>query len=269
MTRHLTACAAILVCACSASHGPKSSDRAHTWTFENDDFAPSLNDFVGPFCCTGDTLTIEADGAGNLGYLYAYVWNTVAFNDEQTSFVQDMRILLSGATDLADLDNQVMSWVRFRADRDGPGAVQRATVGLLRYEVTLNDVTTQRFNEVPYFDMSSTDFTVKVERLAQSATPDEPLNYGRCLAEPRAGHGRCLTLNPACDIDVGELCANATELAVTFGTYVESYAIELDTFTEECDGDGLFYDFNRTRLVLCPSLCERVAREATLLSIDC
>ena len=96
------------------------------------------NQSIGPFCCTGETVTVRSTTGSALGYVYFYDFDggyNVAGNQSATKTI---KILVSGPADLAAPDaSQVKDQVAFAAASTHVGSSGTVVVGHLRYRFTV------------------------------------------------------------------------------------------------------------------------------------
>jgi len=95
------------------------------------DGAQNNNQAIGPFCCTGETLTIRRRDGKAAGYVYFYGWKGQTYTvGGNRSFAPDIEILVSGLADPTNPSSeQEKSSVYFVACDMVPGASRSATAG--------------------------------------------------------------------------------------------------------------------------------------------
>lgn len=71
--------------------------RGHRSRFKYpDDAERNGNRHIGPFCCTGETLTIRGKNNTKLGYVYFFGWGGQAYNTNKGAVFPSMEILVAG-----------------------------------------------------------------------------------------------------------------------------------------------------------------------------
>lgn len=127
------------------------------------DGKPNNNGFIGPFCCTGRTATVSTTDGRPVGYVYFFGWRGQAFSVGSTSFAPDLEILISGLTDLSDINSSMQkSSIVFPGSTMHPGASNSAKVGALNYSVTIEQVNTMELRGQIHFDMGTIAIRVDV-----------------------------------------------------------------------------------------------------------
>lgn len=134
------------------------------------------NTQIGPFCCTGETVTVTSTKGENLGYVYFYDWQGQAYNVDDGSIYPNINILVSGASDLAKPDStQQKGSVYFRPDRVRSGQTIRSTqVGRLCYRAKVTQANFMPYGGQQYFKSGSVAVRVDVSvcpRGSMSAVP--------------------------------------------------------------------------------------------------
>jgi hypothetical protein len=121
------------------------------------DGAANDNGPIGPFCCTGHTITVTTTDGYPAGYAYFYSWKGQAYNTGTGSIAPDVSIEIAGLADVHDPASKlVKSEVDFTAAEMEVGAQKTASAGQLAYTVTIETVTLVPESEGdPYFDMGS------------------------------------------------------------------------------------------------------------------
>jgi len=116
---------------------------------------PNNNGSIGPFCCTGRTVTVRRADGGPVGYAYFFAWKGQAYKTSpNSSKAPDIQILVSGLANLADLHSESRgNAICFSAQEMSPGASRSARAGALDFKVTILEAT--QLNGGKYFDMGS------------------------------------------------------------------------------------------------------------------
>ena len=98
---------------------------------------PNSNGSIGPFCCTGRTVTVRREDGGPVGYAYFFGWKGQAYKTSpNSSKAPDIQILVSGLANLADLNSESRgNAICFSAQEMSPGASRSARAGLPRFLV--------------------------------------------------------------------------------------------------------------------------------------
>ena len=203
------------------------------------DGTPNNNGFIGPFCCTGRTVTVHRDGVP-LGYIYFYSWEGQAYNvGPDHSVAPDLQILLSGLREVADPTSpQDQSAVSFLARELVPGTTRTAQAGGLYFTVTVLEVTLEALDQTPYFDMGAISVRIDVSLTAPTQTG--------VLENPRSG-----SVQSGLGMITGWACS-ATRLDVVIDERLTLSAV-VDTVREDTstvcggtaqNGFGLFLNWN-------------------------
>ncbi|HEX5746156.1 MAG TPA: hypothetical protein VFZ09_07925 [Archangium sp.] len=131
------------------------------------DGVPNNNAPVGPFCCTGKTLIVQApDGEGVLGHAYFFGWEGQAYNFEGGSGAPDLILRVSGRSTLdSGHVEEEKGQISFTAAELKAGVSRRTRVGPLEYIVTVDRVETLDYDGRPYFRMDSLEVSVDVLRV--------------------------------------------------------------------------------------------------------
>jgi len=116
---------------------------------------PNNNGSIGPFCCTGRTVTVRREDGGPVGYAYFFGWKGQAYRTSpDSSKAPDIQILVSGLANLADLNSESRgNAICFSAQEMSPGASRSARAGALEFKITILEAT--QLNGGKYFDMGS------------------------------------------------------------------------------------------------------------------
>ena len=102
------------------------------------DGAKNNNQSIGPFCCTGETVTVQSSSGSPLGYVYFYDFDGGYNVSGNRSAAKTIKILVSGPTDLsAPEGSQVKDQVAFAAAGTHVGSSGTVVVGHLRYRFTV------------------------------------------------------------------------------------------------------------------------------------
>ncbi len=158
----------------SANTGNSAAD-AGTLVQSNFDFpVDGTTGIVGPFCCTGKTVTITARDGETLGYAYFYDWKGSAYNVGSTSYATDFDVLVAakemGTQDAAavlkgDLD--------FDAHQLKTGMSKSVEVGDLLFTVGVTHVDVKNdipgLQGAPYLDMGTLRVHLSVETVPSGA----------------------------------------------------------------------------------------------------
>ncbi|WNG44438.1 hypothetical protein F0U60_10195 [Archangium minus] len=131
------------------------------------DGVPNDNAPVGPFCCTGTTLIVQApNGEGALGYAHFFFWEGQAYNFEGGSIAPDVILPLSGRSTLdSGHGDEEKGQISFTAAELKAGVSRRTRVGALEYIITVERVETLDYAGRPYFRMGSLEVSVDVLRV--------------------------------------------------------------------------------------------------------
>ena len=121
-----------------------------------DDAQPNNNGTIGPFCCTGRTVTITRYDGVPVGYAYFYGWNGQAYMCGGRSVAPSIEILVSALSNLTDPNSESRQGsISFLAKEMSPGASRSARVGALEFKVTILQAKQVNFRGGTYFDMGS------------------------------------------------------------------------------------------------------------------
>lgn len=124
------------------------------------------NGYIGPFCCTGETAIISANGTP-VGYIYYYGWQGEAYNVADGSVATDIEILVSGLSNLANPSSeQIQSSVSFLAEELVPGATKSTQAGELIFSVAVEDAELEEFNDELHYRMGSAEVIVNISTTA-------------------------------------------------------------------------------------------------------
>ncbi|HEV2236809.1 MAG TPA: hypothetical protein VGR57_09140 [Ktedonobacterales bacterium] len=141
---------------------------AKTTFFLPQDGVANKNGYIGPFCCTGRTATVQTLDGTPIGYIYFFSWSGQAYNTGTgSSAAPDLVISVSGISDLkVPTSKQQQSSVQFLAGEMRPGLTRATRAGGLNFSVTIVQVDIVRLNDMPYYDMSSIAIKVDVSATA-------------------------------------------------------------------------------------------------------
>lgn len=121
------------------------------------DGAPNDNAYIGPFCCTGHTVTVQATAGYPAGYVYFYTWKGQAYTNGTKSFAPDVSIEIAGLADVHDAKSpMVESEIDFTTSEMAIGAQKSGKAGQLEYTLTIDAVDLVPWSDsTEYFDMGS------------------------------------------------------------------------------------------------------------------
>ncbi|MGC5809910.1 hypothetical protein, partial [Ralstonia pseudosolanacearum] len=122
------------------------------------------NRAIGPFCCTGETVTVQSSSGVPLGYIYFYSfdggYNLSEFGNARSAATA-IKILVSGAENLdAPESSQVKDQVFFPAGNTHIGSTGSVVVGHLRY--TFNVTKAEPYRGFPFPTIFMDGFGVSV-----------------------------------------------------------------------------------------------------------
>jgi hypothetical protein len=160
----------------SGSNTSNSGPGSSTLVQSNFDFpSDGQTGLIGPFCCTGKTVTITARDGETLGYAYFYDWKGSAYNVGSTSYATDFDVLVAaketGALDAAavlkgDLD--------FDAHQLKAGTSKSVEVRDLVFTVDVTHVDIkddiQGLQGAPYLDLGTLRVHLSVETVPVGAS---------------------------------------------------------------------------------------------------
>lgn len=123
----------------------------------------NMNKPIGPFCCTGETATVQSVFGVPLGYIHFYDVEDAINVSNTRSAATKIKVNVSGASDLASPENsQVKKTIVFVAGRSARGDTISVLAGNLRFTVTLTDMRIDRTSGIR-FDLQSVRIKVSVE----------------------------------------------------------------------------------------------------------
>ncbi len=125
------------------------------------------NNQIGPFCCTGRTVTVRNLENEPIGYVYFYSWEgqAMTLSAENRSIAPDLKILVSSLADLNDpYSEQIEGYIAFSAEDMMNKPVRNTTVAGLNYTAKIIDVETLKYGEDVYFYMDSPVIQIDVIR---------------------------------------------------------------------------------------------------------
>lgn len=120
---------------------------------------------IGPFCCTGETLTVRTADGRAVGYVYVFGWRGQARIVGARSVVPDAEILISGSTNISSATaGQQQSAIFFSAAEMRPGTSKAAVAGSLRFTATIESVQLTTLSGAPHYYMGSLYVRIDVAR---------------------------------------------------------------------------------------------------------
>jgi len=127
------------------------------------DGVPNANGYIGPFCCTGVTVTVDGTDGSALGYVYFFGFTNGVNAPDDMSYAQDLSILISGVPSIDDPSApQVTGEIDFAASAMQAGVSKSGQTGALLYRVTLTHVDIEPVDGQPYYDMGTLTVSVDV-----------------------------------------------------------------------------------------------------------
>lgn len=119
------------------------------------------NDYIGDFCCTGETATVRTTDGTSIGYIYHYDFSGAYNVGPSESIATSFGILVSGVSSLSDLASpRDKSSVVFHASELTRGASRSARAGELTFTVTI--LSARLVDNGDYYDMGSVRVRVDV-----------------------------------------------------------------------------------------------------------
>jgi hypothetical protein len=121
------------------------------------DGTPNANGWIGPFCCTGHTVTVESSGGFAVGYAYFFSWKGQAYMTDAThSVAPDFGVLVAGLANVQDPGSELVKGeIDFAGSDMLPGASRSVTVGQVTFVVSIEHAELHDWNGVTYYDMGS------------------------------------------------------------------------------------------------------------------
>lgn len=95
------------------------------------------NKMIGPFCCTGRTITVQDRRGRPVGYVYFFAWEGQAYNvGPAASIFPSVKVLLAGLQDLSDPASPLVeSSVLINPERDYSRGAFAAVAGAIVYRL--------------------------------------------------------------------------------------------------------------------------------------
>lgn len=150
-----------------------------------DDAVDNDNGYVGPFCCTGRTLTFESEDGYPVGYVYLFSWQGQAFNVGDGSAFPNLQLRVAASTDLSDPDAAMESGdLMVTAASDTLERVYEVALGRLVFAVRVVDAEVAPVEGEPKgFRLGdgsplTVDVEARVVPPGQVAELEEPLSFG-------------------------------------------------------------------------------------------
>ncbi len=143
----------------------KNDTKPRRATLENPTFTfpgagePNRNAAIGPFCCTGRTVTIRRTDGSIAGYVYFYAWTGQAYNIGKSSGFPTIDLLIS--------DGHEQGKIQFDASEAEPGVLHSVTAGKLKFVARLVQVNVHRTNNPPLIDGEGLSIHVTVTDLGE------------------------------------------------------------------------------------------------------
>jgi hypothetical protein len=127
------------------------------------DGVPNNNQSIGPFCCTGETLTVRRADGNAAGYVYFYSFEGGFNISSNRSGATSMEILVSGLANMANANSpQQQSSVRFLASEMKPGVTRSTRAGGFVFKVTVAQARLARGPSGVFYEMGSVVVRVDV-----------------------------------------------------------------------------------------------------------
>jgi hypothetical protein len=99
------------------------------------------NQYIGDFCCTGETAPILDNSNACVGYVYFFNSKSPLYNSANGTLMSDLELLLSGSREFGNPNApREKGSVYFRPNQVYLGAQMTATVGRILYTVKITDV---------------------------------------------------------------------------------------------------------------------------------
>lgn len=145
---------------------PESCFLKNSFDLPNDAI-PNNNQYIGPFCCTGETIVVERADHVVLGYAYFYAWEGQAFMCEDGSYAPDLTILISSATPPFPKTNnaseQITDELPFAQGEVAVDAQKSMVVGGLVYTAKIINADMKDWDGAPMFNMQTLKVQLNVE----------------------------------------------------------------------------------------------------------
>ena len=127
------------------------------------DGVKNRNKRIGPFCCTGETVTVPTKSGDPAGYVYFFDFPGGGKRVGSRSVARNFAVGVSGLAILSDpKSKQIEQWLRFTADELKRGAAKTARAGQLEYKVGIQDAQTTSLGGKTYYYMDSVKIVVGV-----------------------------------------------------------------------------------------------------------
>jgi len=125
------------------------------------------NQSIGPFCCTGETVTIQTNENIPVGYIYFYDFEDAVNVSPTKSAAGKIKILVSGPSRLSQQGSQqVKQQMVFAANNYSKGQTESVQAGELRFVATLENAVVDG-SAGARFDMTSFRVRVDVQAVGQ------------------------------------------------------------------------------------------------------
>ncbi|MFO0548661.1 MAG: hypothetical protein U0271_09750 [Polyangiaceae bacterium] len=129
-----------------------------------DDAEQNDNGSIGPFCCTGRTVTVETKSGHEAGYAHFFFWDGQAFSDDKTSYAPNVIIDIAALADVEDETSELLqSRIFFDGNELAVGESRSQQVGAIIFTATVEEVDTYTFDGESYFDMATLKMSLTVE----------------------------------------------------------------------------------------------------------
>lgn len=113
-----------------------------------DDAERNENQTIGPFCCTGSTLTVRHVDGYAVGYLHFFFWDGNAFNLDDFAIFPNLVIDVAGLQDVGDSTSLlVMSQVTISPESNVLQLRFPVTAGALSYTLRLTQAELYPFDD--------------------------------------------------------------------------------------------------------------------------
>ena len=118
----------------------------------------------GPFCDTGEIITIQPIVGAPIGYGFYRTEGEKVLSDGR-HYAKAISVGLSARTDIRDKKAaQEKLFITFQENELSPGTVRLGKVGSLKYEVKIKNITTRTEDSGEYFRLDSVILEVSVEK---------------------------------------------------------------------------------------------------------